>query len=583
MFVVLIFLGSAAQARTAVLDEVTRDFKPLSGYVVMRVGDEFLLDQDAGKGVAVGDLFTVVKVGEKIVHPVTREVLGTLDQVRGVLKVTRLKSGYSYARPVGKVEEFKPGEVIRRYENIPAYFWDYTGQGAGVFAKLKDSLPNLDWQDFSVAQAGRPETPGALAKGGPGLLFVLAGDSLQVHDADFQLIHAYPRPDLPATASAAPQAGPALPAPGVVSTPAASTGPIQWDKARARGNKGAEGYQAAYPGFETLGPLPTGTVMAAFTKMGDKLLLATTDGTSFQAFTVTGAVTLLAQGHPKLPGKLLSLHWWQPTVGGPLYLAMTSSVEVNQAVTSTTPQTVSGAIFQLKDGKFISVREGLPYILGSFDRDGDGFHETLLGQNFDHEIFFGSRISELYINDGQVETRPPGIDLPRPFPVQGSLLADLTGDGRPEAIFVRRRVLSIYDGEKLLYESPQKMGGSLSGMTFTRNPGAVDQLFTTEPFEVSPVVADLDGDGQLELVAVAAEGSFLRAPGLGPSLSATWLTVLRYNNGAFVRGRLGDNLDDPIQGLVVDGKRALLVSSQEGSFFSKKGGSSLLALLLNGK
>ncbi|ALC14831.1 hypothetical protein DSOUD_0030 [Desulfuromonas soudanensis] len=557
----LFYLSSVVLAGAALLDEVVRDFKPLSGYLVMATGDEFLIDQDAGKGVAVGDLFVVVQEGGKIVHPVTKKVLGTLDQVKGVLQVTRVKAGYSYARPLGRTEDLKPGDVIRRYENIPALFWDYTDQGSELFTKLKTALPRLDWQDYAAAQVDRPQIPGALAKGGPTLLFVLDGSGLQVHNAEFQVIHAYPNPVL-----------------SVATTVTPAAGPLKWDGAPVGGTRGAAGYQAVYPGFETLGSLPDGTVMAAFARLGDRMLLATTDGGDFQAFTVAETLTPLARGGTARSGKLLALHWWQPVTGGPLYLAVTSSVEENQAVTTAMPHTVSGSIFQLEGDRFTPVREGLPYILGSFDQDGDGICEMLLGQNFDRDTFFGRQIKELYLVDGKVETRRPSLELPRVFPVQGSLLADLTGDGRPEAIFVRRRVLSVYNGQQRLYESPQQMGGSSSAMTFSRNPGAADQLFTTEPLEIPPVAADLDGDGKLELVAIAAEGSFLRAPGLGPNINKAWLVVLRYDNGSFVRGRLGDELDRPVQGLAVDGKRVLLVSAKSGSILTGTGNSFLLAL-----
>jgi hypothetical protein len=578
---VFLILGSVIPGRAAGVDEIARDFRPLSGYVIMPLNDQYLIDQDAAKGVVVGDLFSVIEVGEKIVHPVTKEVLGTLDHIKGVLQVTQVKTGYSYARPLGKVEELRAGEIIRRYDNIPAIFWDYTGQGSGLFAQLKDSLPNLNWLDYAAAQAERPVTPGALTASGPSLLFVLGDRGLEVHDAGYRIIHAYPR------AEPTPAAGAVRPVPPVVAaTPpppvavSASPGPLKWEQTLAGGGKGANGYQTVYPGFETVDSLPDGTVMAVFAQDGDRFLLATTDRHSIQVFTVSDRVKHLAQGHPSLPGQVLALHWWQPVTQGPLYLAVTSAVEVNQATSPVTPHTVSGEVFQLQDGRLTRVDGELPYLLGTFDRDGDGVNETLLGQNFDRDIFFGSRIKEFHLAGGKIESAGSTLELPRSFPVQGSLLADLTGDGHPEEIFVRRRVMSIYAGTRLLYESPQQMGGSLSAMTFNRNPDAVDQLFTTEAIEIPPVAADLDGDGRPEVVAIAAEGSFLRAPGLGPNISKTWLSVFHYANGGFVRGKLGDDLESPIVGLTVAGKRVLLVSTQSGSVLSRKGKSYLLAIPL---
>ena len=576
----LLIIGSVIPGRAAGVDEIARDFRPLSGYVIMPLNDQYLIDQDATKGVVVGDLFSVIEAGEKIVHPVTKEMLGTLDRVKGTLQVTQVKSGYSYARPLGKIEALKAGEIIRRYENIPAIFWDYTGQGSGLFAQLKDSLPNLNWRDYAAAQAERPVTPGAMSASGPALLFVLGDRGLEVHDADYRILHAYPRAEPMAAAGAVrppPPVVAASPPPAAVSV---APGPLKWEQTLAGGGKGANGYQTVYPGFETVDSLPDGTVMAVFARDGERLLLATTDGHSMRVFAVSDRATPLAQGHPARSGQVLALHWWQPVAHGPLYLVVTSAVEVNQATSAVTPHTVSGEVFQLQDGRLVPVDGELSYLLGSFDRDGDGVNETLLGQNFDRDIFFGSRIKEFHLAGGKIESGKFTLDLPRSFPVQGSLLADLTGDGQPEEIFVRRRVLSIYAGSRPLYESPQQMGGSLSAMTFNRNPDAADQLFTTETIEVPPVTADLDGDSRPEVVAIAAEGSFLRAPGLGPNISKTWLSVLHYANGGFVRGKLGDDLESPIVGLTVAGQRALLVSTQSGSVLSRKGKSYLLAIPL---
>mgnify|MGYP001458658978 FL=1 len=48
------------------LDKVQEDFKSVSGYLVMPVGKEFLVDLDAASGVRVCDLLSVVVPGEKV-------------------------------------------------------------------------------------------------------------------------------------------------------------------------------------------------------------------------------------------------------------------------------------------------------------------------------------------------------------------------------------------------------------------------------------------------------------------------------------------------------------------------------------
>lgn len=576
-------IGSAG---AAVLEDLAKDFRPLAGYVIMPVGGEFLIDQDAARGVQVGDLFAVVKPGEKIVHPVTKEVLGTLDEDKGMLQVTRVKSGYSYARPLGEVAGIERGDVIRRYENVSAALWDYTGSGETFFAELKAALPSLEWQDYAAAQAERPQVPAAVATSGPALVFVLSHNGLEVRDADFRAIRAYSRPEslqgaVPGTVvPSAPATAPVA----LVTPPAALPVPspecaVKWELAPAKGGQKAR-YGATYPGYANVGDLPGRTVMADFARDGDRILLAVTDGSAVGVFVVDDSLVPVATGDTAMPGKILSLHWWRPTPKGPLYLAVTVSVEEGASFGTSAAQEMKGAIFALQNDRLTAVREGLPYILGSFDRDGDGSRETLLGQPFDLDTFFGGKIRELRLVKGDVEATKFPIKVPRQFPVQGSLFADLTGDGRAETVYVRNGIIYIFAGKKLLYESAKQMGGSLSLVTYDTNPGAKDTLFRSVSFEVPPVAADIDGDGRLELVAVASESSSFRAPGIGPGVKKSWLAVIKYRDGMFVKGTLGEELENPLQGLTVAGDRALLVLSRTTSLLDKAGSSHLLALPL---
>lgn len=185
----------AEDARCSVLEEVVADFRPISGAVIMPVENEFLIDLDSGAGLNVGDLVAVIKPGKMVVHPVTKEELGALDEVKGLLKVTRIRSGYSFAVPVGEVKGIEAGDSVRRYEYIPATFWDYTGQGKEFFSDLKVELVNLEWQEYAAAQADRPEVPTAPLKSAPLLMFVLSQDGLDVRGVDFQVLQSYPLPE----------------------------------------------------------------------------------------------------------------------------------------------------------------------------------------------------------------------------------------------------------------------------------------------------------------------------------------------------------------------------------------------------
>jgi hypothetical protein len=231
----LTLLLPAAALAAGLAEEVARDFQPVAGFLVMPMGEEFLIDLDAAKGIREGDLFAVVKTGGKVVHPVTKEVLGTLDEVKGYLQVSRVKSGYSYARNIGGKGGFEKGDRIQRFENLPALFWDYTGRGEGLYAELRAGLPQLDWRDYAGAQAARPESPRAPQGEPAALVFVLNENGLGVKDGAFNPLRFYPaaaslpaaaaiRPAAPPTSiqptlPAAPLPVPAAPAAGIIVRP----------------------------------------------------------------------------------------------------------------------------------------------------------------------------------------------------------------------------------------------------------------------------------------------------------------------------------------------------------------------------
>jgi len=546
---ILIVAVACVPVEAVVIDNVADDFKPVSGYIIMETNGEYIVDLDASKGILSGDLFSVVQPGKKIIHPVSGKILGTLMEVKGVLKVTRLEKGYSYARVLGKAKGIKRGDPIRRYENIPALFWDYTGQGEPFFMQLRDSLPNLKWQDYVAAQAVKPKVPTASVVEKPTVLFILNKTGLEVRDSEFQIIHAY------GSTKSQPPAG--------------TLGTMMPYAAEKHKGKTGEtiGYTAAYPGFRSLGELPGEIVMADFTRDGDRLLMATTDGSSIHIHRIDQSVSTQFGDRLKGVEQVLSVQWWRPSDELPLHLAVTAMKD----------QKVEAKIFALQKNRLVPLRAWLPYFLGTFDLDGDSAPETLLRQSFDPDLFWGGQIQQLNLIKGKLVASKPEFKLPGNFLVLGSLFADLTGDGHLESIFVRNKALYICNGKKQLYRSSPDIGGSLSVATYEVNPDAKDLLINSAMVEVAPAAADLDGDGRLEVIAIASDRSLVTAPGISPAIRNTKLATVKLRNGMFVKGTLGENIGRPIQGLTVAHGQMLFVATESGPVFGKEGKSHLLS------
>jgi hypothetical protein len=555
--------------QAAVIDEVARDFKPISGYVIMEAGGEYLIDLDASKGVSAGDLFSVMRPGKKIIHPVTKKVLGTLEEVKSILKVTRLQPGFSHTRVLGKGDGIKRGDQVRRYENIPALFWDYQGKGEPFFFQVRNTLPSLKWQDYSTAQASKPKTPSKPSSGDASLLFILDNEGFEVRDSEFQLIHRYGVPESLAAGGSAAATAIASRPPSSQVKPAPPQAPYKLEKT-APEPEGVITYEATFPGFEIVGTFSKPTLMADFVRDGDRVLLASTDGSGIRVYRAGERFDLVAKGGTRNGSWNLAVQWWRPSESSPLYLVVTALFEHN----------VEGTIFALQGDRLKVVKERISYLLGAFDRDGDGSPETLLRQSFDRDLFWGSRIRQLRLVKGELKTSRADFKLPTLFNVLGSLFADLTGDGRLETIIVRDKAIHIFAGKKELYQFSPGIGGSLAVASYDVNPGAKNVLTNTTIVEVAPVAADLDGDGVVEVVVVASESSLFTARGIVPSIKNPRLAVLKYRNGTFVRGTIGDEVGAPVQGMIVADGKLLFVTTNTGSVFGKGASTQLLAFQL---
>ena len=125
------------------------------------------------------------------------------------------------------------------------------------------------------------------------------------------------------------------------------------------------------------------------------------------------------------------------------------------------------------------------------------------------------------------------------------------------------------------------MGGSLSFLTYDIDPNFKDVQTTTVEFEISPVVQDLDGDGNPEILAVASDRNLLGSLSISTGVKKSWLAVFKYKDGRFESGILGSELDKPLQGLTVARQRVLVVATEPGNLRGEGAGSHLLAYTLS--
>lgn len=179
VFILLLLLLMPAFVQAELPAQLVTDFSPLEGYIVLPTGeDEYLIDLDAAKGVHPGDIFSVVRKGQAVTHPVTGEILGRLDEDVTFLRVTRLKSGYSYVEKIFGTGRLSKGDKIQRFAGVPAKF---TGAYSSLKSELQTNLNRLDWIPAGSENAAL-------------LVFEVADANLRVTYKDGSVLFDYPLP-----------------------------------------------------------------------------------------------------------------------------------------------------------------------------------------------------------------------------------------------------------------------------------------------------------------------------------------------------------------------------------------------------
>jgi hypothetical protein len=315
------------------------------------------------------------------------------------------------------------------------------------------------------------------------VVFILKDNTLQVRDSEFMVIREYTLSEsmVQQEFSSFGNEKTIVPAPAIVPVYEPEKGQVSRDLSRniseettqkdpagsalesaepvvgvspaAPGLTVSEGVKPVFQDLHHLDQLPGGpVVMADFLPNENGLLLAATDGQKIRIFQVTDKILLLMEKDSPIYAPILSLSWWKPQNSSSPMLAIVNWLDDKPAST----------LFSWDNNRLQLVKNRIPRFIAAFDTDGDRMPETLLGQEYDPQEFFSSRIQEIKLIGNDIEYKKPSFKLPRQFTVFGGLISDFTGDGVAETAFIRNEILYIYSGKDPVFKSSKKMGGSLS-------------------------------------------------------------------------------------------------------------------------
>ncbi|MAB53419.1 MAG: hypothetical protein COA98_07935 [Candidatus Neomarinimicrobiota bacterium] len=446
--VILIGFCQAAIADGLARDEIIHDFEARQGVVIPGPDSNTrstYIDLGTSQGVSVGDLFSVTDPGQTVTHPATGEEMTLESEASALLGITRANENHSIARVI-KGAPPKTGEKVRRFWGLDAYFIDPQDQGRELYSELRSQLPHIYWLGYSSGdEASAPD-------GFSGLVFRYTDSRLNVDHVPDWPIASYkiqgsqngfdPQPLVQA------DMGQGLP-------------PLPYPERRAL--------------------LETQPISSDLIVNGPELLIAagTEDRITVSSYQAEAIQQIVSFPIPHR-NRLLSVRWWQPEGSSRLFLALTT----------WDGEKVEGMLLRLDGDQVTEFRTNLPFMLGAFDLDGNRTAETLIGQPFNRNDFYGQPLREFSISaDNALQQNTPSLSLPASFRVIGSLLTDLTGDGKFESISISDSALVVRNSsDNVIHRSERNVGTELSSLSYELNPSQAFSPVAHVNIEPSPVL-----------------------------------------------------------------------------------------------
>ncbi len=550
IFFILSYLFLASISQAALPPEIRQDLSPLTALVIGLDKDTVILDKGRSQGVRPGDLFTIYRKGKPVIHPETKKVLGYLKTPIAKAEIIRVE------------ENFATGRLLETSESIPVptpaiRFGDQKilVLGGRAAEKILPELRNILSQSRLILEPG--QTLGALSpvelkQQNIDLILLVEKGGLRLYNSRLELIRAY---TFPAGPVVSPAPGPTPPTP---STPTVSPPQSRYPYSTLRYSR------PTAPMFRKAGRLSQ--VVIDF-EMGDldgdgqpEVVYLTPKALYVARYRGSLLTTYRYQGF----GKILNF-----SLGPRGWLALNIYVE---------KEGMRSELLQFTNNQLVVRLKNLNLILSFADFNGDGQNDTLLGQTYSAETFFGPKVYILG-RRGDALTYQKELRVPAGFRLLGGTFADVNGDGYLETLFINQgHKLAIYRYTTRLWVSSRKVGGSSYVIKVPAGPYRQTYRMSI-PAEVNFLVKDLNGDGRKEVILVANHSTHHDLlPGI-PSYSGGEVLVLSYTPTGFELLPLSGNFEGPIQGLGLYGQE-LFVAISKGNPFTQEGESYLLALPL---
>jgi len=445
-------------------EEIKKDFTPLSALIIGIEDNKIIIDKGKVQGVRPKDIFTVYKRGKKIVHPETEKTLGFLKEIIGKIEITDVEENFAIGRVIFQKEPFPVPTPIERFTDLKILIISETQTpDENLFLILKNTLPESA-VTFNPNLKLKDLTPQYLLSQQYDIVFVVEEDIVKIFNYNLDLIRYYGTLSYKKTI-----------APSTVTTTQKaykpSTGVFSINPPTILGKMKGEVFQVEFADIDNDGS----PEMIYFNSQG--LFIVRIKGALLASYTPkTGKIVNFSLG----PSGWIALNIFDESVG------------------------MRSEILRYTEQGLTPVITNVNLILNFVDYTARGVKDTLIGQTFDSENFFGKEVYILKRENNQL-IYATQLKVPPDYKNIGSAFVDLDGDGSPEIIsYTSDGKLAVYKDSNIVWISPYPVANHFYEIKLIKGKKGQEVVKKIVYPLITPVIADINKDGKLEVLFVSA-------------------------------------------------------------------------------
>jgi len=558
-FYLLLLILPLKNASAIDFEQITQDFKPISGYIVKSIGNEFIIDTGYSKSCKVGDIFSVIEPGQKLVHPVSKKIIASIEKTKGIIKVINVKSNFAYTRPLYTKKKINRGDRIKRFHNIKAFFLDASdNEAVPVYIQLRNKLNNFKWIQYTKQKSIKSQIFNISKIHNCYLLFIYKNSGLEIRDFKNDLVNYYKNTLINDNDNQ-----------NINQINNINNQFIIKNQNQFINNKSLtyqKNNQNLYPltkkqkkiffnNYEIIGNLK-GTAWASdFVNHLKTLYLASAEGSYLRIYKIVeNKISLITEKKIKTGAQILYVKWFRPYSCSNPFICLNLWSEQN----------IESLIFEFKNDQMDNIKSNINTLTNSFDTNNDGNPETLLSQSFNRNFFWGSTVIKIKSMNNFFGDY---INIPNIYCIFGSLISDVNCDKYLDLIFIKKGILYIYCKNKLIYKT-SNAGGNIASITYDIDIEAKKSLINTINIETSPIAVDIDKDKCLEVIFASSEKSFFQNSYFN-SIKNSGLSMIKYEKGMFIKEKIASLNEKSINGIFADKEKLFLVINDSESNYSK--------------